>query len=254
LELETHVSWEAYANDLRRRGGVVVEETLERTADDSEYPASLDLIFSDLFGALRAPEKRCLELAALLPPDQVPRAWLGAMLSREPQLELKAGPGEEDPTVGVLGRLQRLQLLRVSDEEGRMLRLHRLLGYWLRRSPSLREGLLGRVIVFARERAVASGDALTNRNVRWELGPLAALCSLLLDWHKPDAAVSIAAWVSKPLVALGRYPEARALLEANLGATPGDGSDDALTVRANFQDCSLHRATCQQRAASTKRC
>jgi hypothetical protein len=65
LALNDHLSWQDYADDLRRKGEAVVDQTLQSNAEAPDYPSSLDALFSALFESFGEAQQRCLQYASL---------------------------------------------------------------------------------------------------------------------------------------------------------------------------------------------
>jgi len=145
---------------------------------------------------LDAAERRTLEFAALLPPDQVPLPWLRALVAKTfPEIERDAEPGHPDPWKNVLRRLFSLRLLQatdVMDDDGQPLvaRVHRLIQQIVLRDVPAMEGAGQRQSL---EELISERDAVLEgtsdwTQARWELAPLAALASLWGKTGHPSAA------------------------------------------------------------------
>ncbi len=139
--------------------------------------------------ALTPEERRAMDYAALLPPDNVPLPWLKVLVTADfPAL---AKPGKfGDPWLVLVDRLTRLGLFTPVQEETtstRQVKVHRLVQELLRRemTKELRE-LLQEVIdplVLAR---VAELEKTTNWiEAAWELDPLEELAKLWDEWEHP---------------------------------------------------------------------
>lgn len=225
MQMNPALTWQAYADDLARRGLDVVRATEEVAGATMEYEGRAGSVFDDVLRALPAAERRALEYAALLPEDNVYAPWIVELLDGD-GVEVPARPGYADvPARQVVEALISRQLLRPRGEDQRVLGLHRVLRRHLaeRLPPSLYTSLLRRIEVLAERRGKASRGVLTNLETRVELTPLMALAEELDDKGQLGASVRLTTWVAESLRQMGRYLEALMLLDRFVG-TPKEES------------------------------
>jgi tetratricopeptide (TPR) repeat protein len=217
MQLHPDLTWEQYARSLEAKGLGAVRQTEAVVEGELNYEARVDAVLDDLLASLPAEERRGIEYAALLPEDNVYVPWLSALLQGDSDIQTDELPGYEGRGgEGVVQRLLRRQMLRARGEEAEVVGLHRVLRRRVRER--LREEepwgrLVERVAALAEERGEASHEAVTNVALRRELTPLIALCEELEGLKGVEAAASAANWLATPLRALGRFREARVLLE-----------------------------------------
>ncbi|HEX8691539.1 MAG TPA: tetratricopeptide repeat protein [Longimicrobium sp.] len=216
LAMQPRLSWRQYVDDLERKGLGAVRQTERAVGHLPDYEARVDAVFDELLDALPAEQRRALEYAALLPEDQVYALWVAELLEGDEDVEVPELPGYEQPGEAVVWALVDRQLLRARGEEKDVVGLHRVLRrrVWER----LDEGgamdrLVNQVAELAERRGKASHDAVIEATLRRELTPLIALSRELDTLGRTEVAASLANWISTPLRALGRFTEARALLE-----------------------------------------
>lgn len=203
-------------------------------------------VIDDAFDALPAPERRAVEYAALLPQDLAPMIWLEQLLEADAaraasvsdgtpdtlKLTLTADPDVgREPALAVLDHLDELDILLPGGEEGKLLSLHRL---WHTRvneraaaSGVNRNPLLLAIAACANarrstivgskadgsDRGVDDPAALTDQSLRWELTPLAQVCSTLWRSGHYGPAAQVGVWLAAVLRHMGRYAEATACLQ-----------------------------------------
>jgi len=210
-------------------------------------------IIDDALEALPAPELRAVQYAALLPADMVPLAWLVALLESDAARPHTGGDGAADllaltltqatdlpgsPALRVIKHLDALDLLLEAGEGGQLLSLHRLWHARVNeRAEAAGEGagaakvdrtsLLRAIAACAFERtmAIVKGQdgksdgtidnpaALTDQSLRWELTPLAQMCTALWQAGQSGLAARVGVWLAGVLQLLGRYAEAAACLQ-----------------------------------------
>jgi tetratricopeptide (TPR) repeat protein len=241
MQMNSGLSWDDYRRSLGAKGLGAVRLTEDAVADVRTYASRVAAVFDDLVDSLPVAERRVLEYAALLPEDNVYLPWLPRLLVSD-GVPLPEPPGYEgrgaEHTVQVL--IHR-SLLRPLSADGSLLSLHRVLR--LRVRERLEESadvtaLLGAVVTLARERAAESKSAVWDKALRGELAPLAALSLDLADAGDLDSATELALNVSPPLRALGRFAEARKVLE-RLVAMEEAASGDAPSSGALLNNFSL---------------
>jgi len=145
----------------------------------------LSAVLSPVLHRLRPAERRTMEYAALLPPDQVPLPWLKTLVVAE--FRELAQPGRRsDPWDDLCGRLARLALFTRSgslEADWRIVCIHRLVQDVLCSQMPAKE-------LAARQKAVvelvkardAALEATTRwEQARWELEPLEGLAVLWAD-------------------------------------------------------------------------
>ncbi|HET6763960.1 MAG TPA: tetratricopeptide repeat protein [Longimicrobiaceae bacterium] len=211
-----NLRWDRYADSLDRKGLDAVRATENAVDSRRSYERRVDSVFDDLLDSLPAAERRALEYAALLPEDNVYRAWLRELLAGDDQVQIPDLPGYEgEGAEQVVAKLVARKLLRELGENGSLLAVHRLLRHRLRErlSPVARESLIDPICTLAEARGIASHNWLDDRSLRGELGPLGALAAQLAKLGRLESAASLANWITTPLRGLGRYAEIRAVLE-----------------------------------------
>jgi tetratricopeptide (TPR) repeat protein len=238
MQMNALLSWNEYADDLEGRGLETVRETEVEIGEAMEYEGRTGSVFEDVLHALPAAERRALEYAALLPEDNVYAPWLLELLDGD-GVELRARPGYADaPARQVVDALVSRQLLRPRGEDQRVLGLHRVLRRHLaERLPGEDRGtLLDRIGELAERRGAASRNAVTDVEVRGELTPIAALAQALDEAGRTAAGVSLTNWIAGSLRQMGRYPEARALVEQFVGSSRQDvaGPEEAADLLTNL--------------------
>lgn len=211
------LSWRDYAQRLTSGGLETVRQTERAAGPPPDYDARVDAVFDELLEALPSEQRRALEYAALLPEDQIYAPWLTDLLANDGEIEAPDLPGyEEQASDPVVWALIDAQLLRVRGEDERVVGLHRVLRRRLRERLGATDAvdqLTGGLVGLAKRRGVASHAAVTERALRRELTPLAALSRELSVLDRMDSAVGLANWITAPLRDLGRYAECRQLLE-----------------------------------------
>jgi tetratricopeptide (TPR) repeat protein len=238
MQMHPLLSWKAYADDLHGRGLETVRETEVEIGEAMEYEGRAGSVFDDVLRALPAAERRAIEYAALLPEDNVYAPWLVELLDGD-GVEMRPRPGYTDaPAQQVVDALVSRQLLRPRAEDRRVLGLHRVLRRRVaeRFSGDERGSLLERIGELAERRGEASRNAVTEVEVRAELTLLAALAQALDEVGRTAAGVSLTNWIAESLRQMGRYPEARALVERFVDSSRQDtaGPEEAATLLHNF--------------------
>jgi hypothetical protein len=157
--------------------------TLRRHNHQRRLSAVLEPVLRDLQPA----ERRAMEYAALLPPDQVPLPWLHALVTDDfPEL---SEPGRlSDPWDDLCGRLVRLALFSRSDSleaDSRIVRVHRLVQDLLcSQMPGQQVAARQQAIQNLVETRAAALEATTRwEAARWELEPLDAMVTV---WRRPN--------------------------------------------------------------------
>ncbi len=187
----------------------------------------LSAVLGPVLQDLSPPERRALEYAALLAPDQVPLPWLKTLVDRDFP-DFGEATGLSEAWSDVCARLTRLALFSRSEgdaADSRIVRVHRLLQDLVRRQlpPAELSRRQTAVEALVSERAGALEKIVRWEEARWELEPFDALANLWAGGKLPRAAwllnqagmrwYKIAEWArSEPL-----YRRALAIDEASYG-------------------------------------
>ncbi|MCG3129627.1 MAG: hypothetical protein FLDDKLPJ_00361 [Phycisphaerae bacterium] len=221
------LTWPEYAARVAACETTQLPDADEVIRKRLDYSRTAYSVLTDLRRSLDAAELRCLDYAAHLPQDATPAAWLHELLTAEtaPGGKLAADrlgrdrAGEPRDAEGVIADLRDLELLRSTEVEPLVSvhALHRKLTRELAAADA-RE-ILTSIAEYAQlRRAVIVGksinhpNVLTNRDLRWELTPLAGVCLALWEVGMPGEAARLAVWVGSVLQAVGRYRDALACL------------------------------------------
>jgi len=187
------------ASCARLAGGLGLKD-LEKIAGDEDVKLKLhnhqrriDAVLGPVLDGLGAVERRAMEYAALLPPDQVALPWLRALVEADFPDDLAPTRLVADPWKEVVARLERLALLVPAEEESsepRIVRVHRLVQDVVKTGMSGEQlGSLQQAIdklVLAR---AAELDRETHwEEARWELEPLEALAWM---WAEPATKTGV---------------------------------------------------------------
>ncbi len=155
-------------NDL----DMLAEETdVDKRAVMAIHEKRLQAVLGPTLAALKPEERRAMEYAALLPPDNVPLPWLKTLVTNDfPALETADKWG--DPWLMLVDRLVRLGLFtRVQEEttSTRQIRVHRLVQQVIQREmpADAHEKLQERIneLVKARDVEIEKNDELGRRRV-----------------------------------------------------------------------------------------
>ncbi len=182
-------------------------DDLDTLAEDADvelrrhnHKKRLDAVLGPTLASLNPEERRALEIAAFLPPENVPLPWLKPLVVADfPALEKVGKWG--DPWLVLVEHLVRLGLLTPVQEETtslRQVRVHRLVQELTQRQMADE----AKVEIQARiKKLVQARDAVLETTTRWqevrsELEPLEALAK---SWDGVDAS-----WLSNQ-IALRRY-------------------------------------------------
>jgi tetratricopeptide (TPR) repeat protein len=182
-----------------RLADVLGLEDLEQIADGGDvelrrhnHQRRLSAVLGPVLDDLQPAERRTMEYAALLPPDQVALPWMKLLVAADfPEV---AEPGRlSNPWDHLCVRLSRRALLGRSedlDADARIVRVHRLVQDLVASRMSAEERRSRQKAV---DRFVGARDAaleVTTRweAVRWEFEPLEALAVLWADTGHPRAA------------------------------------------------------------------
>jgi tetratricopeptide (TPR) repeat protein len=239
MAMHRRLPWSGYVNQLEYKGLGAVRQTEEAVGHLPDYDARIDAVFDDLLVTLPAEQQRALEYTAMLPEDQVYVSWIAELLIGNEDIELSELPGFEGrPGEPVVWTLVDSQLLRARGSEG-VVGLHRVLRRRVRErltEAGATDRFVDRVAEFAEQRGQAAHAATTEATLRRELTPLVALSRELDALGRTEVAASLANWIATPLLELGRFTEARALLEVfakpeRLNALP---LEDAATILSNL--------------------
>ena len=174
-------------------------EDIDALAEDQDielrrhnHERRLRAVLAPALEALEPPERRALEYAALLPPDQIPLPWLGELVTADfPELAQTGRWG--NPWDELCERLVRLALFTRVEEEmtsRRQVRVHRLVQDLVRSelsSPDLtsRQEAVDDLV---RRRDAVLEETTQWQDARWEIEPLDALANLWADNQHPGAA------------------------------------------------------------------
>jgi len=216
------------------------------TAKEIKYEGRAAAVVDDAITSLDPAQRRCVDYAAVLPPDMAPKPWLVALLSADaarPEAEggiaLEAIDGVPlSPAEAAVQRLIDDGALTPGGEGGQLLSLHRLWHARVNeRAEAAGEGagaakvdrtsLLRAIAACAAARSgtivkgqdgKSDGDvnnpaALTDQSLRWELTPLAQMCAALWQAKQSGLAARVGVWLAPVLRQLGRYAEAAACLQ-----------------------------------------
>ena len=226
MMLDESDNWAAYAKHLQEAPLTEFPDNNDLVRDETGYAGKTAQVLDDLRARLPAAEVRVLDYAALLPADKIVATWLEMLLAAdamgergEARLDLgRKLSGQSRQPADIIAHLQRLDLLTSAPEGEPILSVHRLhrrrAAEFLYQQPERKAALLESIVAMAEERGGVSHDAVTTPALRSELTPLAALIEAA---GRFDAAVSLANWIHKPLQELGRFVEARRLLEPMAG-------------------------------------
>lgn len=236
---QRRLSWREYVEHLERTGMTALRQTERAVGSLPDYEARVDAVFDELLDALPAEQRRALEYAALLPEDQVYTPWLAELMADDEGVETAALPGYGGRGEPVVFVLVDSQLLRPRGDEEQVVGLHRVLRRRVRERLADSKGveqLVTRVTELAKRRGWASHDALTEAARRRELTPLVALSRMLDTAGEIETAAHLASLVTTPLRDLGRFTEARALLEefASVERLEALSVDQAITLLSNL--------------------
>jgi tetratricopeptide (TPR) repeat protein len=261
LSCRPAVTWEAYADDLDRRGLLSLQDVDNRVAVDTttatdalvrpdRYHQRVTELVGDMLGTLTTAEQRLLAYAAVLPRDLVPVSWLVALLEGDEDLELREpGPGETSVATSIVEDLLVRSLLRETDGDAdadttalRTVAVHRLMADELVTRLHAADAYIPRmqaVLSLAMSRATYLFDhAIDDQEGRRELPVLLALLEQLSD-DGPFAreAGYLANETLGGLWALGDLASAHLCAEraVRLGETTLPPEDPELTIRySNF--------------------
>jgi tetratricopeptide (TPR) repeat protein len=192
-----------------------------------EHDRRLSAVLAPALASLAAPERRALEYAAFLPPDQVSLPWLRTLVVADfPELGQPARL--TNPWDDLWRRLEKLAFLsRDEDEttEPQLVRVHRLVQQLVRRELGEAEGHARQKAVDAlvEQRCATLAKTTTWVEARWELRPLTALARL---WDETNH--SWTSWLLNQMglrwKALAEWAEAEPLYRRALAIeASGDG-------------------------------
>lgn len=170
-------------------------EDIEQIAGDAPEDAplrrhnherQLTAVLTPVLSGLTPSERRTLEYAALLAPDQVPLPWLEPLVQNDfPEL---AQPARLGPAWGdVWRKLVRLALLTPGEGETdppRILRIHRLVQELVQQkvSPDTRSHQQDAISVLVEARTLFLERAIDYGAAQWELAPLGTLA----EWTQAE--------------------------------------------------------------------
>jgi len=167
-------------------------EALEKISNNSDvklrrhnHERSLSAILKPVLEGLQPAERRFMEYAALLPPDQVPLPWLKELVTHDFP-ELSEEDQLENPWNEVWQKLEKLSLISRTKEnisKPRIFRVHRLVQELTANSilPSEIEVYKEKLEDFIRKRLVELREVANWQEACWELEPLAALATNIAD-------------------------------------------------------------------------
>jgi tetratricopeptide (TPR) repeat protein len=213
LRQNRSIPFEAYHDGLKKKGVSVKLDQAGRWAKDAGSIHHNEKFLADLMGPTLAQldltDRRVLEYAAWLPPDQICLPWLRDLAEQDFPGSFKHDPDDPDPwSDGVVRRLFGWRLLTSAGEDARFVRIHRLTQEVLRK---LDEGAqrFDRVMSHAGSRANWLATHWHLRDQQWELVPLVQSATLWLD--DGNEAASFANVVAYSSNCLGNLHEARRL-------------------------------------------
>lgn len=167
-------------------------DDLEEMAEDSgvelirhNHERRLSAVLGPVLNSLKPAERRFMEYAALLPPDQVPLPWLKELVAQDFS-ELAQEGRLKNPWDEVWQTLEKLSLISRTKEETpepRIFRVHRLVQelVFARLPEETATSLLFRIIDIVSEHSDALQKVTKWVNARWELKPLTSVANLLAD-------------------------------------------------------------------------
>ncbi len=215
----------SYADYLARLEAEGLEALGEGVADEvllSRHNVTLlTELLAPTLDRLPPEETLAVELAALLPPDQVPLPWLRHLVGEAfPALAGERRPGYPDPWQRVVRRLFGLRLLTTGDVDP-VSRMHRLVQEVVRvrlgadRQSELTDQLQNHAMNCSKTLRTTWLDYAT----RWETDPLAVFAEALMsaesnDRHLPGA--ELANGIALTLNDLGLYIDAERLIDRSL--------------------------------------
>lgn len=193
----------------------------------------LQAVLGPTLDSLSTEERRVMDYAALLPPDNVPLPWLKTLVCDDFSALTKPGKFGRNRWQSLVDRLTRLGLFTPVEEEStneRQVRVHRLVQELLRRGIGGARVRLQKDIHDLVKARVAVLDRTTNWvNDAWELDPLESLGMQWDGWGLRDRA-----WLLNQ-VALHRhdvaqYGKAEPLLRRTLAIVEADAGPDHSVV------------------------
>ena len=175
-------------------------DDLEEMAEDSgvelirhNHERRLSAVLGPVLDGLKPAERRFMEYAGLLPPDQVPLPWLKELVAQDfPEL---AQEGRlKNPWDEVWQKLEKLSLISRTKEdapEPRIFRVHRLVQALVLGEVSLEghEALQTKVSSFIDERLEVLKKVTKWQDAQWELKPLTSLVTLWADSKNPNIPI-----------------------------------------------------------------
>jgi hypothetical protein len=204
-EQQGKVSYRQFAEILKRDGVSMMEEKVgPRTQGKLEWhkESCIGRLLEPTLAELSDEERRAVEYAALLPPDNVPLPWLRALLLAEfPDL---AAQELEDPIDDIFRRLERLRLVvplakdrdpnstsPANTAETHLARMHRLVQDVVQRrvGTDQKTSLEEIVSQFASERAEWIRSQVRGGPISgyaWELSPLQGLAFRMIERGKEN--------------------------------------------------------------------
>ncbi|MEM6335394.1 MAG: tetratricopeptide repeat protein [Bacteroidota bacterium] len=240
LSMTPEVSYADYLARLTAEGIQALDSigAMDEVALSRHTESVLTKLLRPTFAKLTDTERFVLRLAAELPPDVVVHPWLRALVDELDLAQLpEPRPGYPDPWNALLRRLQGLRLLTLADE--RTSRMHRLIREVVLHEIKADADAQERVQQYLMERARKLRESeWQDRAGRWELGALAAVAA----WHaQSDApyAAELGNWLSRPLRDLGRYLEARQLLEEAIRIQKLHFETDHPTLATSYSNLAL---------------
>jgi len=176
----------SYAGMLERLG-LEGLEILDDLGQDSETvlrrhneERRLAAVLGPTLATLSEPERRAIDFAACLAPDNVPLPWLREFVGRKfPDSVGPPTPGHPDPWKQLCRRLLQLALFSRTEGEGhdpQLVRIHRLVQDFVRTKLAPRTGsYVSSVMLHIRRRLNVLDDTANLSDARWELDALVAM-------------------------------------------------------------------------------
>lgn len=203
-------------------------DDLEEMAEDSgvelirhNHERRLSAVLGPMLDGLKPAERRFMEYAALLPPDQVPLPWLKELVTQDfPELAQKGRL--KNPWNEVWDKLEKLSLISRTKEETnetRIFRMHRLVQELIKHQilqQHIFNGMCASISALISDRLQALEAIDKWVEAKWELKPLTATVTLFMTNIERVEKAFVLAKLGYYWERLAEYREAEPLLHESL--------------------------------------